>query len=233
MPPRPRRPRLSRHFKIDHELGPAESDEYHALLRDPRTTVDSAHAWLLGRGHRGISRSAVARHKCHFLRTLAEQRQATDTAERFARLASSGELPPAALVSGAAARAEQLLFEALLACRSAGEGGGQAVSHHELQRLGKTVFEMVRTRRALTDLEDLLAAAAAARRDGAADDATDRVDPPHPRRLDALKRQVYEILGQPCPSPAPHPQPAPPAPEKPSDPMEVNPDRGATPRGNV
>jgi hypothetical protein len=46
MPPRRRRPRVNRHFKIDHELRPGDREAYLAHLREPRITIDLAHAWL-------------------------------------------------------------------------------------------------------------------------------------------------------------------------------------------
>src|SRR5687768_8634142 len=69
-----RRPRTVFHYKVDHLLGPPDATEYEALLLDPRTTVDAAHAWLAGRGY-ALSRSAVARHRRRFLASRETARQ--------------------------------------------------------------------------------------------------------------------------------------------------------------
>ena len=71
-PARKRRPPAARHFKIDALVPRDVLPDYEALLLDPRTTVDAAHAWLTARGL-ACSRSAVARHRRHFLAT-AQQR---------------------------------------------------------------------------------------------------------------------------------------------------------------
>ena len=67
MSQRNRRPPVNRHFKIDLVLKPADREAYDEVLRQPATTVDTAHAWLRERGYVNVSRSAVARHKRLFL----------------------------------------------------------------------------------------------------------------------------------------------------------------------
>src|SRR5438876_467072 len=52
MPPRRRRPRVNRHFKIDHALSPDDREAYLAFLREPRNTIDLAH------GGEGLTRPA-------------------------------------------------------------------------------------------------------------------------------------------------------------------------------
>ena len=71
--PRPRRkpraytkrPRLVRHFKVDHYLTGADRAEYEALLLDPRQTTTTLTAWLRGRGY-DVSPAGVARHRRQF-----------------------------------------------------------------------------------------------------------------------------------------------------------------------
>ena len=101
MPARKRRPPVARHYKIDG-LPPPVLAEYLDLLRDPRTTIDAAHAWLADRGH-PHSRSAVARHRRHFLAGLAE-RDAHAAAVREILDAARSDHPPdwPAAVAGAA-----------------------------------------------------------------------------------------------------------------------------------
>src|SRR5437667_105638 len=106
MPQRRRRPRVNRHFKIDHTLSPDDREAYLAFLREPRNTIDLAHAWLAGKGYRALSRSAVARHRRHYLETYQRRppprrrrRSASRRSGAFARSWTSptrraGRTPP-------------------------------------------------------------------------------------------------------------------------------------------
>ena len=109
--PRKRRAPINRHFKIEHVLKGDVLDEYLAFLRDPCTTVDTAHAWLSERGHGGtFSRSAVARHKRHYLRGLLSLRDAQKKAQLFADLAKDPMYAGEELLDGALLQAEQFLM---------------------------------------------------------------------------------------------------------------------------
>src|SRR3954452_25074392 len=106
MSPRKRRTRVNRHFKIDHELNPAERETYLAYLREPPTTIDRAHAWLAERGHPSFSRSAVARHRRHYLEGVSERERMVHAAADFARVAEAGEYDPDVMVAGLTIRHE-------------------------------------------------------------------------------------------------------------------------------
>src|SRR5215204_4941447 len=104
MPPRRRRPPVNRHFKIDRLLAPEDLSAYRAFLREPAATVDTAHAWLIGRGYTTVSRSAVARHKRLLLERAEKHNQALRSAEAYAHLAGAPDAPD--LAAGAMLRAE-------------------------------------------------------------------------------------------------------------------------------
>src|SRR5687768_12740739 len=109
MSKRKRRPRVNRHFKIDLVLGPSDREAYRMFLREPGTTVVTAHAWLKARGYATISASAVARHKRVFLEREDEHAAAMRKAEAYARLAGSPGMPD--LTAGALLHAEHIVFE--------------------------------------------------------------------------------------------------------------------------
>ena len=65
--------------KIVCELSPPQLEEFHALLRDPRTTIVAAHRWLRERGF-GISEAAVRRYHLRFDQRLQEVRHRAELA---------------------------------------------------------------------------------------------------------------------------------------------------------
>ena len=86
LPKRPKRRSFKtvRHSVIDHLLAAAGGrDEYEALLLDPRTTAEDARAWLASRGHE-VSKSAVDRHRRHFLIAREAARRQADEARAVA-----------------------------------------------------------------------------------------------------------------------------------------------------
>ena len=113
--PRPRRARRKRHSRIDHELKGEDREAYLALLREPRTTNKSAHAWLCARGY-SFSESAVARHMRHYLEGAHEQRVGEQFAMRYLDLPESGRVSPEHFLRAALFRMDQLLFERQWSC---------------------------------------------------------------------------------------------------------------------
>ena len=183
MPQRKRRPRVNRHFKIDDHLPPADREAYLAYLREPRTTIELAHAWLRGRGHGGFSRSAVARHRRHYLEGLLRREAMVAASNHLARLAEAGEYDPDTMMAGVTARHETLLAKALFDLRF-----GEELPLEKLNEIGELVSRMVQTRGALMELERLRRSA--------------KAQAPHPAPTvqedrEALERRICEILGEP------------------------------------
>jgi hypothetical protein len=115
--PRRRRPRAVFHYKVDELLAPADRPAYLALLHDPRTRIDDAHAWLTARGY-ALSRSAVARHRRRLLAGAAEQHAAERKALAFARFASAGG--GADFAAGTLLQFQHMVFQRVLEAGGAG-----------------------------------------------------------------------------------------------------------------
>src|SRR3954468_9028861 len=109
--PQHRKPRMVFHYKIDHDLTPADRSAYESVLTDPKTTVDIAHAWLHAHGY-PMSRSAVARHRRRVLKARLEARTRVACAAEYARYAA--KTGPQGLWSAALIRSQQLLFTRLM-----------------------------------------------------------------------------------------------------------------------
>ena len=181
-----RRPRSNRHYRIDHELSPADREAYLAYLREPRTTNKSAHAWLVARGYATFSESAVARHKRFYLERFAADVEAQARAKQWAMLASDTKIAGGDFAGGAVALSEVMLFRKLL------ESGEREPSMDELFEYGGLVSRLVKTRVAWAKLKLSLPAAA----EGAPAALS---EPPEPatteeERQEAMMKKACEIL---------------------------------------
>jgi hypothetical protein len=137
---RQRRPRRNRHYRIDHELTPADREAYLAYLLEPRTTNRSAHAWLVARGYTTFSESAVARHKRFYLERFTPDAEAMARAKQWAMLASDTTKAGGDFAGGAVALSEVMLFRKLM------DGGDREPSMEELFEYGGLVSRLVQTR---------------------------------------------------------------------------------------
>ena len=198
MPPRRRRPRVNRHFKIDHELRPGDREAYLTHLREPRSTIDLAHAWLRDKGYSSFSRSAVARHRRHYLEGFGRREEAAHAAAQYAAIARHAGFSADGLILGMAAKSEALLFDAMLDH----SGGRKEITLAELDELGRLVSQMVTTRQQVFELERQIEAAG--QRTSASAQVTPSPAPPVPtpeeEREVAVKR-ICEILDHPYPPP--------------------------------
>jgi len=94
---------MSRHFKVSEFLAtrtPEERAEYDAIVRDSRTTVDDAHAWLLEHGYDGSRHSAANHKKRNFDDVLKDVRARAEMAAAIGRVArekGAGTIRDAAL----------------------------------------------------------------------------------------------------------------------------------------
>ena len=214
MPARRRRPRVNRHYKIDHDLRPADRDAYLALLREPRTTIDSAHAWLAEKGYRNFSRSAVARHRRHYLEGFDRRDQLVAAAQHYAEMAREGTFSADAVTAGMVGWSETLLAQALMAVRR-----GEELSLEHLDEIGRLVSRMVNTRADLMELEYQRSGATDRRARGQT--APPRPDPPAvltpEQEREQTVRRVCDILGEPYPRKESDPA-GPRTPAAPSDP---------------
>jgi hypothetical protein len=158
---RKRRPPVNRHFKIEHVLPPPVLAEYLDHLREPGTTVDTAHTWLNKRGFGGrFSRSAVARHKRHYLEGVESQRQAQESARMFALLAANPKYSNDNMLAGALLGAEQQLLKAVFDLRA--EGYRRQIDPSEILSVIEVLRETMLVRRKLDNLRRRAAPAAAA-----------------------------------------------------------------------
>jgi hypothetical protein len=107
------------HYKVDELLAPADRPAYLALLHDPQTRIDDAHAWLAARGYT-LSRSAVARHRRRLLAGEAEQHAAERKALAFARFAAAGGA--ADFAAGTLLQFQHMVFQRVLEAGGAGPG---------------------------------------------------------------------------------------------------------------
>src|SRR5881296_3059581 len=151
MPPRKRRPRVNRHFKIDDVLPAHDREDYLAFLREPPTTIDLAHAWLATKGYRDFSRSAVARHRRHYLESCERNEAALRQAQAFARLATSGGAPD--FIAGAMLQAEHLMFEQVWDFKHHAEDQDVPVAPRQLQAFLEALSALFDARARLMKLQ--------------------------------------------------------------------------------
>lgn len=144
-----RRPRINRHFRIDRDLSAQQKDQYLDYLREPGTTVDSAHAKLREMGHPSISRSAVARHLRHYLSRIEAQRLTADTARCYARFAASRGPDNLDMLRGALLRVDQLLLESVFDLREQ-----QGASAAELMEFADALERLIDVQKKLRGLID-------------------------------------------------------------------------------
>src|SRR2546423_1164073 len=190
MAPRRRRPRTNRHFKIDHVLPLSDRDTYLTFLRDPRTTVDTAHAWLAERGYCDFSRSAVARHKRHYLEHLLEHRKAMDLARQYAVMAEGGQIGAMGLSAGAVLRVEHLLFGALFDPAL----DGATMPLEKLTAYGDLVGRTVKVRQQMVELEQRLEAARALGKGNGKDAAAPLTPRQKEQQEQETLREICQIL---------------------------------------
>jgi hypothetical protein len=148
MSERKRRARRNRHYRIDHELKAEDLKAYRDLLREPRTTNRSAHAWLVARGYTDFSESAVARHKRHFLEQVHENRRGIDNAREWALLARDVRKDGGDIVDGAVILMEVMGVKALFNVDSE-----QELSPEDFRFYGELVSRLVNTRVSLGKLQ--------------------------------------------------------------------------------
>jgi hypothetical protein len=203
MPPPGYRKTVTR-FKVEQILSPQHLKEYQELLKDPRTTIKKAHAWLLERGYK-IGYAAVGRHRRRFDEDVVAVRKTAMLAEHFSDASRGGGL--SALSDATVARFQQVLLERLLRMDKVDEPEAEkssAFSSREWLELAKTIETSVE---ALRHLETMR---------GQAQQRSDKLAPK--KRIDgnALSDKVRRFLGMPLPgeqvpaaAPAEHPRPAP------------------------
>lgn len=51
-----------RHFKVNEILTAADRERFHALLDDPRQTLNTLHTWMIGQGY-NVCRGAVGNYR--------------------------------------------------------------------------------------------------------------------------------------------------------------------------
>ena len=141
-----KRPRVVRHFKVDHCLTPADRVEYEALLLDPRQTTTTLTAWLRGRGY-DVSPAGVARHRRQFELDVKGIRRDARVACQFAALArASGGA--SALADAGQFRFEQLFLEQLFRMKKS-----DARAAKEWHELGRTLSALLGNRQQLETLK--------------------------------------------------------------------------------
>jgi hypothetical protein len=125
--------------KVERVLNPQDLAEYHALLKDARTTLADAQSWLKARGYHDIGGGAVWAHRRRFRLTLIEARKSALAAEAIADALIGKD--PATMTRGAQSRAEQVLFEQLMRLNANGE-----IDPKRLTEMFRSVGEAVASR---------------------------------------------------------------------------------------
>lgn len=213
-----RRVRTVFHYKIDEVLCAEDREAYRTLALDPRTTNQSAHAWLTQRGYTTLSLSAVARHR---RRLVAAEHQRQGDLDRIRAFASIGSKPGEApdFAHAAEYQLQAMVFDHLMrlgeqaeryeAAREAAfaaDGDPPAreapaenpVTSAELLRVCKLVAQCVNLTAARLGVAPA-GAAARKRRPGGRSAAPAPIDPPLPSdpeaRDAALVARIQDILG--------------------------------------
>jgi hypothetical protein len=191
--PKPRRPRVNRHYKIDNDLRFDDRGPYVAHLRDPRTTIDLAHAWL---ADHGFSRSAVARHRRHYLERREREEASLRQAQAFARFAASGGAPDFA--AGALLQAEHLLFERVWEMKARAEAVADSPGPQKLCAVADAISALIATRERLIETQRRLAREGASTSVQSGDANSPEGSEP---RFEVIAREVRRLLGIPLPAP--------------------------------
>lgn len=144
-----RRARINRHFRIDADLTPEQLEAYLDYLREPSTTVDSAHAKLREMGHATISRSAVARHLRQYLTGLEKQRRVERQAQAYAHFARSGTFDDRDMIKGALLKVEQRMLEAVFELRR-----HEVLTPAQLTEFADLILHVINVSRRLRKLDD-------------------------------------------------------------------------------
>ena len=196
MPPRGYRKSVTR-FKVEQILTPEHLKEYQTLLRDPRTTVRKAHAWVRGLGY-AIGPAAIGRHRRRFDADVEAVRKTAMLAEHFAEASRGGGL--AVLSDATVARFQQVLLDRLMRMDKPDEPSAEKTSDftpRQWLELARTVEASVGARRSL---ETLRAEFEARARQAA--DAIEKAAGAKRKPLDgvAVANAVRRILGVPLPA---------------------------------
>jgi hypothetical protein len=193
-------------FKVEQVLSPEDLKEYQELLRDPRTTVRKAHAWVTARGYH-IGYAAVGRHRRRFDEDVVAVRKTAMLAEHFADASRGGGM--AALSDAMVARFQQVLLEQLMRLDKPDAGAPRAASFssREWLELARTVAASVATQRSL----QMLRAEYEDRGRRAAEAVEKAAGKKKPLDGVAVANAVRRILGVPLPDeplpPLPGPEP--------------------------
>jgi hypothetical protein len=130
--------RLVRHFKLDQRLTPEDRAAYDALLRDPRSTIDSLLKWLHDNGYPDMTRGGVHRHRKHFEHIAGEIQHDARVAGVYATIArDAGGI--GALEDAAQFRLEQMFLEQLFRMKKTDRRTGKEWG--ELARVIRLILE--------------------------------------------------------------------------------------------
>ena len=183
------------HYKVDELLKPDDRESYRAVARDPRTTNESARAWLLDRGYTP-SLSAVARHRRRLIAADRQHQADLDRVRVFARITGTESMD---FAQAAEFKFQQMVFEYLMRLSARDEAAAEsdadpdeAAKAAELLRLGKLVAQCVD----LATARMGVGPASRRRQSPCRADAAPPVPPPPPGPRDAaLVDRIEDILG--------------------------------------
>ena len=134
-------------LKVESVLSPEDRVAYHALLRNPATSVRSARRWLRERGYgkEVLGTTAIRNHARSFRARLDAIRDAAEMSAACADIAR--EVGGPLILDGAVTRFETLLTQALI-----GKRDGAGLDSAEWSMLGKALNEAGRGRGRVEDI---------------------------------------------------------------------------------
>jgi ElaB/YqjD/DUF883 family membrane-anchored ribosome-binding protein len=151
MPPSGYRKSVTR-YKVERVLSPQHLKEYQEVLKDPRTTVKKAHAWVVERGYK-VGYAAIGRHRRRFDEDVVAVRKTAMLAEHFADASRGGGL--AVLSDATVARFQQELLERLMRLDKPDDPAAEKSSDFtgaQWLELAKTIAHTVGARKMLESL---------------------------------------------------------------------------------
>ena len=137
---------MVKHFRVDEILQAEHRDEYEKLLRDPSSTNESLHNFLVAKGG-SITRSAVGAHRRAFLTELKEIQSASRMAHAFAGVVRKEGA--ANITEAAQARYEQLFMQSLFEIKP-----GDPLAPRDWKDLSQVIKTLVTSRREAEQLHE-------------------------------------------------------------------------------
>jgi hypothetical protein len=141
---------MAQHFKISDTLSSEHRQEFEALARDPKTTIDGLLEWLSAHGYQ-IGRSSVGRWKKDFNQTLQDVKTTAEMASALGSAVRQGGMSQ--LNDAILGRVQQLQLQWALSQLDGGD-----LTPEDLERIGKALNHTTQAAQRNEDLRETVSA---------------------------------------------------------------------------